>query len=180
MKNVLKTLSLFLAIVLLSFNAFSAEKNRIAVLDMQLVMNGTKMAKAKQADLKRRSQKAQKRILKMEESFKKRVEDLERKKSILSEDKFIEEQSELRRVSREHQGEVQTINEKFGREYKRIQKEISDEVDVVVKDIAKERGFDMVMAKSYLLYSSKAIDISDDVLKRVDKVLAKKSKKKGL
>lgn len=180
MKKITKFIALALTVAFVSVNAFAAEDTKIAVLDMQLVMNGTATAISKQADLKKRGENAQKRFLEMEESFQKQVEELERKKSILSEDKYIEEQSELRRIGRERQAEVQMVNEKLSREYKRVQKEISDEVEKVVEAIAKESNYDVVLAKGYLLYSSKSVDISAKVLKRVDAVLKKKNSSKGL
>tara|TARA_R110000868_G_scaffold190862_1_gene434886 strand:- start:187979 stop:188518 length:540 start_codon:yes stop_codon:yes gene_type:complete len=176
MKNISKVVALLTAIALVSANAYAADV-KIAVLDMQMVMNGTKVAQEKQADLKKRSEAAQKRFAEMEESFKKRVEDLESKKSILSEDKFLEEQSELRRLGRERQGEVQTVNDELGHEYKRIQKQISDEVDLIVTEMSKAKGYDAVLAKGYLLYSSDSVDITDEVLKSVDAALNKKNKK---
>lgn len=169
-----------IALVFMFILALPAYAKNIAVLDMQLVMNETSVAKEKQDELKKRSEEAQKKFTEMEEAFKKRVEDLERKKSILSEEKYLEEQGELRRISREHQSEIQIINEKLGREYKRIQKEISDEVDLIVEEISKEKGYDLVLVKSYLLYASKTVDITDEVLKRVDVSLKKKRKQKGL
>lgn len=174
MKKITKIIALVLTVAMVSANAFAVENAKIAILDMQLVMNGTAVAQEKQADLKTRGEAAQKRFAEMEASFQTRVEELERKKTILSEEKFMEEQAELRRVGREHQAEVQTVNEKLGREYKRVQKDISDEVEKVVEEIAKENGYDVVLAKGYLLYSSKSVDISDKVLKRVDAVLKNK------
>jgi outer membrane protein len=173
-----KIITLFSMLALFALPAVAEVK--IAVIDMQLVMNGTEAAKNTQDELKKESEKANKRFTEMEESFKERVEDLRRKKGVLSEEKYLEEEAVLRKLYRDQQSEVQSVNEKLSREYKRVQKQISDEVDEIVSDIAKEKGYDAVMRRSYLVYGSKSIDITKQVLARVDKVLDKKMSSKGL
>lgn len=175
----MKKLTLLTALLALFTTQVMAEA-KIAVIDMQLVMNGTEVAKSTQEKLRQESEKANKRFSEMEESFKKRVEDLRSKKNVLSEEKYLEQEAELRKLYREQQSEVQTVNEKLSREYKHVQKKISDEVDSIVSDVAKERGFDAVMRRGYLLYASKGVDITGEVLLRVDEVLRNKMSKKGL
>lgn len=173
-----KLATLFSMLVLFALPAVAEVK--IAVIDMQMVMNGTQAAQNTQEKLRKESEKANDRFAEMEQSFKNRVEALRRKKGVLSEEKYLEEEAELRKLYRDQQSEVQSVNEKLSREYKRVQKQISDEVDEIVSGIAKEEKFDAVMRRGYLVYASKSIDITDKVLIRVDKILNEKMSKEGL
>ncbi|MAI08106.1 MAG: hypothetical protein CMF61_04015 [Magnetococcales bacterium] len=173
-----KLASIFAIFAVLAMPAMAETK--IAVIDMQMVMNGTEAAQDTQEKLRQEGEEANKRFAEMEESFKQRVEDLRRKKEILSEEKYLEEESELRKLYRDQQSEVQSVNERLSREYKRVQKQISDEVDDIVQDLAKERGYDAVLRRGYLMYASKSVDITEEVLKRADSALKKKMSKKGL
>lgn len=177
MKKMIKATALTIA---LTATALSAQAADIAVLDMQVVMNETKMAKEKQAELRAKSQKAQERLIEMDKSFNNRVEALKSKKSILSEEKYREEQTELRRVNQEMQAEAQKIQESLAQEHQSIQVKIADELDTIVSKMAKSKGFDTVLAKSYVLYSAKSIDITGEVLKELDDALNEKKTKKGL
>ena len=173
-----KLASIFAIFAVLAMPAMAETK--IAVIDMQMVMNGTEAAQDTQEKLRQEGEEANKRFAEMEGSFKQRVEDLRRKKEILSEEKYLEEESELRKLYRDQQSEVQSVNERLSREYKRVQKQISDEVDGIVQDLAKERGYDAVLRRGYLMYASKSVDITEEVLKRADSALKKKMSKKGL
>ncbi len=169
-----------LATVLTLFAWSATAETKIAVIDMQVVMNGTEAAQTTQNELRLESEKANERFAKMDETFKARVEDLRRKKDILSEEKYMEEEAELRKLYREQQLEAQSVNEKLSREYKRVQKQISDEVDSVVTKLAKERGYDAVLRNDYLMYAAQSVDITEEVLNRVDSNLKDKLAKKGL
>ena len=61
-----------------------------------------------------------------------------------------------------------------------MQKQISDEVDSVVTKLAKERGYDAVLRNDYLMYAAQSVDITEEVLSRVDSNLKDKLAKKGL
>ena len=82
-----------LATVLTLFAWSATAETKIAVIDMQVVMNGTEAAQTTQNELRLESEKANERFAKMDETFKARVEDLRRKKDILSEEKYMEEEA---------------------------------------------------------------------------------------
>ena len=57
-----------------------------------------------------------------------------------------------------------------------LKKQITDELTKIVSNISAEEGYEVVVAKHLLLFSKDSIDISDEVLKRLNKKMAKNKK----
>lgn len=58
--------------------------------------------------------------------------------------------------------------EKIAKEYMAKQQKIQDEISKIIADQAKAKGYDIVVSKGVVLYTSK--DITDDVIKAVKAV----------
>lgn len=143
----------------------------IAVLDAQQVINNTNAAKRAVENLTKEREAAQKKVEELETPLIQKREDLEAKKSVLSEEDFMAEQANLRNEIRAFRLEAQTIQEALERKNLTYRKEISDVVKEVVADYSKEKGYDVVLPKALLFYATDAADISDDILKRANNKL---------
>ena len=58
--------------------------------------------------------------------------------------------------------------EKIAKEYMTKQQKIQDEISKIIADQAKAKGYDIVVSKGVVLYTSK--DITDDVIKAIKAV----------
>jgi outer membrane protein len=146
----------------------------VGVLDPQEVMRNSNAGKRLQTSLERSRESAQKRIADMESKFLKQQEELARKKSILTPEKYLEEEAALKRAARDARVEIQGLEDKFDRELTIGRKEILDAVVAVVGEIAAARKFDVVLNKNQLVFSSNAVDITAEVLKKVNERLDKR------
>ena len=146
----------------------------IAVIDAQEILYKSNAGKRLKAALEQAKTEGQKEIAAMEAKFAKQQEELERKKSILSEDKFLEERTKLVKLSRDYNVKAQNIQDAIDQELTIGRKEISDAIRTVVNEVSAQRKFDLVMNKSQLLYHSDSVDITNDVLTMVNKRLDKK------
>ncbi|MFZ2620817.1 MAG: OmpH family outer membrane protein [Alphaproteobacteria bacterium] len=168
MKKVLMTLGL--ASMVTMATAAQAEL-KVAVLDVVQVVNASSAnQKAEQALTKQRDD-AQGKINKLEAPLLEKQKKLEERKSVISQEQYLEEQGQLRKDIRQFKAEAQTLQEGLQREALRRRKEIIETVNGIVTTMAKARGYDVVVPKNVVLFSSDAIDISKEVLDEVNKKL---------
>ena len=92
---------------------------------------------------------------------------------MLSKDAFEKKAEAFRTKATEAQKEVQSrkalLNSAFERSMGDIQKAVND----IVADLAKEKGFIMAVPTSETLYADPKLDISDEVVKRLNEKLPK-------
>lgn len=161
-----KTLTLALAAGLLGLAA-SAHALRIAQVDVKAVFekySGTQIAKDK---LKKEVDQEKTKLETDQDALKKKMADLEAKKSVLSPEKYKEQQQEL-------SGEIRALQEKIQTTTNDLQKKEADMTSAIVgvikdavRDVAKEQKYDFVFDNSTIVYGD-ADDISDKVVLKLN------------
>lgn len=180
MKKLLTT-ALFAGVIgVASSTLVLAKETVVAVLDVQSVFEQTDVAKRVAEELKEKSVEIRKRLEKVDADLANREQELRQKRAALSEEKFLEEVAELRRVSREYRSEFQAEQDKLRAKQRTLNKKVTSEIKVVVEELAKEKDFNAVIGRAYFIYADDSIDITKDVVKRVNKNLNKAEKKEGL
>lgn len=180
MKKTILSLAM-LSVLSLSFLSTSAQAAPIATLDVQTVFEEADIAKEVAKELKEKTDKMRKRLESVDADLARREEELRKKRAAMTEEKFMEEAAELRRVSREYRSEFQAEQDKIRAKQRALNKKITDEIKSVVEALSKKKKFKAVIGKAYLIYADDMIDITEDVIKNVNKNLKdKKETKEGL
>lgn len=166
----LYTSLLALACTILITTSATAKDVKIAVIDMQKVVTGTKSFTEGSEKFKAEGEKLNKEIKERESVLQRRQEELKGKQGVLSEEKMLEESNNWRKDFRSFQADVQLMNETFGRKRAKLMDEIVENVRKEVENISKEKGYELVLDKAaYVVYSADYVDISDAILARVNK-----------
>lgn len=160
----------FAAFALISTNAMASG---IAVVDEMKVFDETDEAKKTREMLKKEDEKIQKRIAEMKAEFVRKQEELKNKRAILSEEKFLDEETSLRKLMSRFGAEEKEMLISLEKKLAEKRKRIHTEIRAVVEEIAKDKGFDAVISTGTLLYNAKSVDISAEVLEKVNKRLNK-------
>ena len=154
-----------------------AEGTKIAVVNIQGIMKDSKAAKSVRSQLESKQKAYQAQISKMEESMQKEEQELGKQRSVLSQEAFEKKVQDFRtkatKMQRDVQGKKATLDSAFEGALNDIQKVVSE----IISTLAKEKGFQVAVPTSQLLYAEPAIDISDEVLSRLNKKLPKVSVK---
>ncbi len=147
--------------------------NLIAIVNIQQVMREATAAKSVREQLENKQKSYQTEIAKKEEALQKEDQDLNKKRSVLSKAAFDEKAAAFRKKATDVQKEVQskkaTLDGGFEHALNDIQKVVTD----VIADLAKEKGFSVAVPTSQILYGDPKLDISDEVLKRLNQKLPK-------
>lgn len=154
-------------------DAPAAAANTVVIVNIQEVMREATAAKTVREQLENKQKEFQSEIGKKEEALQKEDQELGKKRSVLSKAAFDEKALAFRKKATDVQKEVQskkaTLDAAFEHALNDIQKVVTD----VITDLSKEKGFSVALPTSQILYGDPKLDISDEVLKRLNAKLPK-------
>ena len=160
-----------LAVAALAIPAFAQNApQRIAVIDVQKVLQGSTAGKAAYERLKKMQDDRVARAQKMDEETKALENDINTKKLSLSEDKLTEMAKQLSDKKIAMQRYAQDADREVGEARDKELAALELKIKPVIDAIGKEMGLAAIFNKfeSGLVYASEAIDITDSVVKRFD------------
>lgn len=170
MRNVLPwILAAMVAAVLAAAGPASAEGLKVAVIDVNKVLNESEAGKAARKKMEDRYEQLKKKIDRISEEARKMKEDLDKQKILLGKEKLKEKEdafnarvAELRQLTQEAEKEMQTRQSELTRD---ILKVIEGQVDKVVE---KEK-IDLVLERtSGVIHFDPSLDITTKVLDLVN------------
>ena len=150
-----------------------AAKPVIAVVNIQQVMKDSTAAKTVREQLESKQKSFQAEITKKEEALKKEDQDLSKQKSVLAKDAFEKKVTDFRVKATGVQKDVQSKKAQLDSAFEHSLNDIQQVVTEIIADLSKEKGFSIAVPTSQILYADKSLDISADVLDRLNKKLPK-------
>lgn len=159
-------------VLLLLFSSPLLSSGRLAVADVERIMNTSEAVKFLNKELESAKVKLQEKLGKVEASLKKKDKELASQRDILSSDAFQKKAVEFQeRVLRE-QSDAQAQTSALEKSYVKAMKKINEKVLDVVRVISRHDDFDMVVPTSHILfYSEEVPDVSSKVVKALNKEL---------
>lgn len=152
---------------------FAEDKQPIAVVNIQFVMKDSTAAKSVREQLENKQKTYQAEIEKKQDSIKKEEQELLNKKSVLAKDAFEEKarvfKSKVAGLQKDAQSKKNLLDSAFERSLNDIQKVVTE----IISDISKEKGFVIAVPTSQILFADTKLDISSEVLERLNKKLPK-------
>lgn len=145
----------------------------IAVVNMQQILSDSTAAKSAHDQLETKSKSFQADITKKQDQLQKENQELGKQQSVLSKSAFEEKATAFRKKVTEAQKEMQTKRALLDNASARAGNEIQKTVSEIVSAIAKEKGFVAAIPTSQLIYADPKLDITSDVLTRLNQKLPK-------
>lgn len=170
----MKMFYLAIAVLALAFApAAYAEGNTIAVVNVQKIMHDSTAAKSATEQLEKKQKSFQDELKKKDEALQKEEQELAKQKSVLSKEAFEEKTRSFRGKVTDIQKEVQSKKALLDTAYARALGDIQKAVTDIIAELAKEKSFSLAVPTSQLLYADEKLDISAEVLSRLNKKLPK-------
>lgn len=157
--------------------AEDAKPLSVAVINIQQIMSDSTAAKSVREQLESKQKAFQAEITKKEESLQKEDQELAKQKAVLAKDAFEKKAVEFRKKAAEVQKEVQSKKALLDSGFEQALGDIQKAVNEVIADLAKEKGYTLVVPTSQILYADNSMDVSKEVLDRLNKKLPKVSVK---
>ena len=143
----------------------------IAIIDMQRILRESVAVKTMQQEIDERRSNYQAELQKKEEEFRNADQELLRQRSVLTADVYAKRRQDLERevavMQREIQSQRRGLDELFGQGMNQVRLQLVD----IVKEIARERGADLVLAKANVVLVRPDLEITDQALARLNESL---------
>ncbi len=154
-------------------SAQEAAKPTIAVVNIQSVMRESTAFKSMREQLETKQKSFHAEITKKEETLQKEDKDLAKQQAVLSKEAFAEKVKSFRSKATEVQKEVQAKKSLLDASQERALGEIQKTVSEIIAAMAKEKGFIIAIPTSQIMYADEKLDISKEVLEKLNKKLPK-------
>jgi outer membrane protein len=159
--------------IAMAADAAPAPGNLIAVVNIQQIMRDSTAAQNVREQLESKQKAFQAEISKKEEELQKEDQDLGKKRSVLSKSAFDEKAGKFRTKATDVQKEVQSKKAMLDNAFEHALGDIQKVVTDVITDLSKEKGFQVAIPTSQILYADPKLDISSEVLTRLNQKLPK-------
>ncbi len=145
----------------------------IAVVDVQRILQESLAAKSAQKQLDAQRLQFQSEIAGEENELRKAEQELAKQRTTLSPQAYAEREQQLRqrftRVENHVSARRKVLDKSFSDSMNAVRSALLDVVD----QTAHERGANLVIVKQQALWTDQPLDITDEVLKRLDKKMPK-------
>lgn len=145
----------------------------VAVVDIQLIMQNSLAAQDVRAQLDDYREQFQKSIAADEEELRASEQELVKQRSVLSPEAFEQKRKEFQSQFGEVQREVQDKRIKLEKAHAQALAMIQKQVFEIIQSLSSEKGFEVAMPVSQLLYADQSLDITKPVLQKLDSALPK-------
>ena len=138
-----------------------------------MIVNNSIVGKKIKKTIIDESNKLKNRHKKEEDQLRKKKDEILAKKNILNEKDFEKEVNQHQQnVEKYHSTKNQDL-EKLNKKSLELSRNLMVKIDKIVIDYARENSIDLLLKKDALIVSNSQLDISNDILKEVDKKIKK-------
>ena len=145
----------------------------IAIVDVQRILQESLAAKSVQKQLEAQRSKFQNEIEGEENGLRQSEQDLAKQRSQLAAQAYADREQQLRQrfstVETHVQARRKVLDQSFSDSMNKVRAALLD----VVATVAHEHGANMVVVKQQALWTDQPLDITDEVLKRLDQKMPK-------
>ncbi|MDX1974343.1 MAG: OmpH family outer membrane protein [Rickettsiales bacterium] len=145
----------------------------IAVVNVQKVMGASTAAKSVREQIESKQKAFQTDISKKVDALQKEKQEIGKQQSVLSKAAFEEKARAFSVKETEVQKEVQSKKSMLDNGFERALSEIQKATVDIVAELSKEKNFILAVPTSQILYADNKLDISDEVIDRLNKKLPK-------
>jgi outer membrane protein len=145
----------------------------LAVVDFRGVLAKSEAARNIRSAVDERRRELRKYFLEVENSLRDEQKDLSKKRSIVTAEAFEQRARKLKEKAQSAQKLAQTSNQKLKKSFDQAMDKVQKELLRIVAEVAEESGVGVVLFRSAIVIAVKKLDISKEVLQRLNKKLPK-------
>ncbi len=165
----MKTMKMFFAaLLILPMLAFAEPK--IVVVDPERALGETEEVKARISKFQSDMQGQENKLRKLRDDIMKIEERLQKEGVAMSRDQGQALTDERDAKMIEFRSLQQLVQQRLQQSQEELQAAMSPKLEKAVADLSKEKGYDLVLVKQAVLFSSQSVDITADVTKQINKM----------
>jgi outer membrane protein len=166
----------FLILFVFTNTLFAADVAKLGVIDLQRILETSNSGKSIQAELKGQKGKMESDLKQKGTEIEKISKRLERESMVMSKEMREEKEREQRikindfkSLQKKYRSDLQKLEVQL---MNQLQKDIKD----IVEEIGKKEGYLLIVNKYSVLYAPGSIDITNDIIKKLNAKTAKRKK----
>lgn len=145
----------------------------IGIVDVQKVLRDSKASKSIRPTIDQMRKEFQKQVSGQEQRLRQAEQELSRQRAILAPEAFAQKRRTFSEQAREAQASVQNRRRDLDRAFNDTKNEILKSLIVVAQEVATEKKLNILIEKRFVFISAKKLDVTDEIIKRLDKRLPK-------
>lgn len=154
-------------------NIAAANAGNIGVLDVDDIIKNSKVMQDIQSKVSKRQAEYQKEIDKKQSGLEAENKKIQSKKGVLSEEAFAKEQEKFEKKLDELREFVEKKQNSLRKASLDSMSKVNEEMKVIISEISKEKDLDLVVPASQTLFYKDGMDISKEVLEKLNKNVTK-------
>jgi outer membrane protein len=152
---------------------------KIGVVDVQRVLRDSKAAKNIRPEFESMRKAFQKQVSEQEQKLRQAEQELTRQRAILAPEAFSQKRRSFSEEARRAQNSVKERRRQLDRTFNDTKNEILKNLVVVAQQVAEAKKLNMLLEKRFVFLSAKTMDVTNEVIARLDKRLPKLAVKLG-
>ena len=168
-----KFLFSFLIILFFSMNIHLAYAEKIVYIDMDRIMQISKAGKNAISKINDQKKKDVSKFQKIEKELKSREQDLITKKNVISAEEFNKKLETLTKEINNYRTLRQEAIDLSTKSRLNASADFAEKIKPILADYASENNIDMIIQKKNIIMGKRDLDITDVILKIVDKKINK-------
>jgi outer membrane protein len=168
--NKFATFTFVLSALALNASFAHADGTTVGIVDMQKAIQSSAAGKKAKAELETAFNKKKKELDDQGAALKKDQENFQKKQSALSDSAKRDQGQKLQEKMMKYQELLQKSNVEIQKKEQEMSEPIIKQIRLKVADIAKKRGFSIVLEKNdnIVIFSDDKNDVTDEVIKSID------------
>ena len=143
--------------------------NQIAYIDMDKILNTSKVGKKAVADLEENHKKKIKNFKKIEEKLKNKERDIVAQKNILSNEEYSKKINNLRIKVRDYRNERQKSLDLLTKKRIEISQKFLKKINPLIAEYAKQNSISLIIQKKNIVMGKTELDITNAIMDLIDK-----------
>jgi len=163
----------FLAAAVVALFSVNANAGGIGIIDVEKIVKESSAMRDIQAKVSKKQDEYQKEVTKKQDELEADQKRIEGKRNVLSKEAFEKE-------SKSFEKKVDDLKTFVDRKQNSLKKasldsmsKVNDKVKDIIAEISKEKELDVIMPAAQTLYFKDELDVTDEVLKRLNKKITK-------
>ena len=152
--------------------AADAAATKIATINIQAILRDSAAAKSTKEQIEAKRNQFQGELKKLEEKLHKEEQGLQEQKTLLSQEALEQKRADFIKQVGAARKELDEKRQRLDAAYAQALGDIQQSVTKIVEKMAAERGYQLVIPTSQLMYAVTSLDITKEVLAQLDKDLS--------
>jgi len=167
--NYVKILRILILFFFLSFPSLVNAEQKNVYVDMDLLMNSSLGGKSITQQLDKINQSNLKKFKNLEDGLRTEENEIISKKNVISESEYLKKISLLKKNVFEYNQNKKKINGQLTQKKIKAQAALINSITPILADYAKKNDISMVISKQNIIMGQTELDITDDILKLLNK-----------